>query len=162
MTLFSMPYGPKPGATLVGLLFSATLAIGGVWIIATPGAIAQSRIAHAFGVPMATALFGIGMLASAAIALAAAYLMVRSLMRARRIELTESHLLFPHGLFATTTSRIPLGTIAAVEVQPLGTKRALRIRTSAATLLVVEAMCPSPMEFDQLGALLRAHAPRRT
>ena len=99
-----------------------------------------------------------GAAASAGVGVASAYLLVVAVTRRRVIALHDGFMLFPHGILRSSSSRIPYDTIRSVEIEPLGTKRALRVRSTKATLLIVESMLPSAAHVEMLAQELSSRS----
>lgn len=97
----------------------------------------------------------------AAVSAASAYLLFVAMTRRRVIDLQEEFMLYPHGILRSRSSRIPYGTIRSIEIEPLGTKRALRVRATNASLMIVESMIPSAAHIDLLAQELSSRSATR-
>lgn len=143
MTDHVIPYGPKWTTAFVGLLFAAIIAVSLCRLAFLPEELAEIAFLEPFGATGAMIIMMVGAASFAALAVASAYLLVVAVTRRRVIVLREGAMLFPHGILRSRSSRIPYQTIRSIKIERLGTKRALRIRATNATLLIVESMLPS-------------------
>ena len=156
-----IPYGPKWTTAFVGLLFTASIAVASCWLALLPDQLAEIPFLRPFGPTGAMIIMLVGAASFAAVSAASAYLLVVAVTRRRVIALHEGFMLFPHGILRSTSSRIPYETIRSVEIEPLGTKRALRIRATNATLLIVESMLPSAAHIELLAQELSSRSATR-
>ena len=138
-----IPYGPKWTTAFVGLLFSASIAVTLCRLAFLPDQLAEIAFLRPFGPTGAMGIMMVGVALFAALSVASAYLLVVAVSRRRVIVLHEKFMLFPHGILRARSSRIPYDTIRSIKIERLGTRRALRIRATNATLLIVESMLPS-------------------
>ncbi len=153
-----IPYGPKWTTALFGLLLSGSLLSDGVWHSLRPERLPGSLLAIV-GPAGAMAVMLIGAVATATMGVLCAYLLIVSITGRRVIALHDEFMLFPHGVLRSSSARIRYETIRSVQIEPLGTRRALRVRTHDATLLIVESMLPSSAQFE---LLVRTLSPRST
>ena len=154
----AFPYGPKWSTALVGLVFSGGMSAAALWLALSPKALATVPFARAWGLPVATAAMWVGGLGAAAIACASTFLLFVAITRSRAIILGDRWLVFPYGIFVRRTRQVPYASVLSVDVEPLGTKRALRVRCQDTTLLIVESMLQSPAHLDQLREEIRLRA----
>jgi len=157
MSELTIPYGPKWTTALVGLLFAGGAACAGAWLAFSPAELAKVPFLRPLGLAGAVVLMLLGALMFGVMAFCAAYLLFVAATRRRSITLTDESLVFPHGILRTKWSTIPLRSIRSVEIEPLGTRRAIRLKAASATLLIVESMLPSSEHIDLLAHALSKH-----
>lgn len=153
-----IPYGPKWTTALVGLLFTAPLAVASARLAFLPEQLEGIPSLRRFGPTGAMIVVLLVAAVFAAVSAASAYLLVVAVTRRRVIALHDGFMLFPHGILRSSSSRIPYKTIRSVEIESLGTKRALRIRATNATLLIVESMLPSAAHVELLARELSSRS----
>lgn len=153
-----IPYGPKWTTALVGLLFTAGIAVASGWLALLPEQLAGIPFLRPFGPTGAMIIMLVGAAAFGAVSAASAYLFMVAVTRRRVIALHDGFMLFPHGILRSSSSRIPYETIRSVEIEPLGTKRAVRVRATNSTLLIVESMLPSAAHVELLAQELSSRS----
>lgn len=153
-----IPYGPKWTTAFVGLLLSASIAISSCRLAFLPEQLADIAFLRPFGPTGAMIIMMVGVALFAALGVASAYLLVVAVTRRRVIVLHEKFMLLPHGILRSRSSRIPYDTIRSIRIERLGTKRAIRIRATNATLLIVESMLPSTVHIRSLAQELSSRS----